>query len=234
MKTLSIVIPAYNEYQTIERIVEKIEKSLPNKMQGEIIIIDDNSDDGTREIIERLEQENRCKAIYFNKNQGKGKALREGFSAIIGDIVIIQDADMEYDPAEYQHMIQPIIDGHADVVYGSRFISHSPTRALMFWHYIGNRTITMLSNICTNLNLSDVETCYKAFSHTALCKIHPQLTSNRFGIEIEITALIAKEKMRVYEVGISYHGRTYEQGKKISWRDGVVALWYIVKYNFFK
>ena len=229
---LSVVIPVYNEVRTIATILERIEEvnlSFPK----EIIIVDDFSTDGTREILQELSNngEKNLKIVYHDKNQGKGAALRSGFVLASGEIVIIQDADLEYDPQEYLKLIKPILDGKADVVYGSRFSGGGPHRVLYFWHYVGNTFLTLLSNMCTNLNLTDMETCYKAFRKEVLEKI--DIREKRFGFEPEITAKVAKLRCRIYEVGISYSGRSYSEGKKINWRDGVVALWCIVKYNLF-
>ncbi len=220
---LSIVIPVYNEKDTIGLIIEKIENvMLANTIEKEIIIVDDFSTDGTREIVRQLE--GRCRVLYQQKNSGKGAALRRGFSEATGDFIIIQDADLEYDPEDYKDLLAPIIDGRADVVYGSRFITNKPHRILFFWHYVGNKILTLFSNIFTNMNLSDMETCYKVFNRNALDKIKNKLTSNRFGIEPEITALVAKEKLRLYEVGVSYYGRKYEEGKKIGLEEGLFAF----------
>lgn len=226
---LSIVIPVFNEKNTILEIIKKVETvQLP--LDKEIILIDDGSTDGTREILKSL-TEGKYKIFYQDKNLGKGAAVRLGFKEASGDIIIIQDADLEYDPAEYGKLIKPIIDGKADVVYGSRLIGSEAHRVLYFWHYLGNKFLTTLANVLSNLNLSDMETCYKFFSRRALEKISPRLVSNRFGIEPEITILVGKNKLRVYEVGITYAGRTYEEGKKIGWRDGLAASWHIIRFS---
>ncbi|MBU1112972.1 MAG: glycosyltransferase family 2 protein [Candidatus Omnitrophica bacterium] len=223
---LSIVIPCFNEKHFLKEAVEKVVQSpVKNK---EIILIDDGSTDGTKEIIEKEISHKVSKVIYHEKNLGKGAALRKGFAEAKGDIVIIQDADLEYDPAEYPRIIKPILEGKADVVYGSRFVGSQEHRVLYFWHMVGNKFLTRLSNIFTNLTLTDMETCYKAFRKSTLDKI--KLEENRFGVEAEITAKIAELKCRIYEVGISYSGRTYQQGKKINWRDGFWAVFVIIKY----
>ena len=228
-KTLSIVIPVFNEKNTISELLNLIDAVELPDIKKELIIIDDCSTDGTREILKNIEHKNMI--IFKEKNEGKGAAVKEGFMKAAGDFIIIQDADLEYSPSEYVNMIKPLIDKKCDVVYGSRFLSGKPHRALYFHHYIGNRCLTILSNIFTNLNLSDMETCYKAFNRPALDKIKNKLTASRFGIEPEITALVAKNNLRIYEVGISYFGRTYQEGKKIGWKDGVAAIWYILKSN---
>ncbi len=237
---ISVIIPVYNEIATIYEILGRVARvSIPK----EIIVVDDGSTDGTREILHDLRNSSdlithQCppstchlRILFHERNQGKGAAIRTGLAAVTGDAVIIQDADLEYDPAEYPRLLQPILEGKADVVYGSRFLGH-PHRVLFFWHCIGNKFLTFVSNMFTNLNLTDMETCYKVFSTTALQKI--TLRSNRFGIEPEITAKIARQNLRIYEVPISYAGRTYEEGKKITWKDGVAALWAILRYNLIK
>jgi glycosyltransferase involved in cell wall biosynthesis len=229
MQKLSIVIPVFNEKNTIKEVLNRVEAvQLP--LDKEIILVDDCSTDGTREILKSLPA-GKYKIFYQEKNQGKGAAVRKGFSQAGGDIVIIQDADLEYDPKEYQKLINPILQGKADVVYGSRLIGSEAHRVLYFWHFLGNRCLTFLSNILSNLNLSDMETGYKVFSRQALEKILPRLVSNRFGIEPEITILVGKSKLRVYEVGVTYSGRTYEEGKKIGWRDGLAAIWHIIRFG---
>jgi glycosyltransferase involved in cell wall biosynthesis len=224
---LTIVMPVFNEQDTILDILETV-RATP--FQKEIIIVDDGSTDNTREILSTINFPE-VKIILHEKNIGKGGALRTGFAAATGDIIIIQDADLEYDPAEYPILLKPILDGKADVVYGSRFGGHGAHRVIYFWHYAGNRFLTLLSNIFTDLNLTDMETCYKVFTRDALAGITVQ--ENRFGFEPEITAKLARKKLRIYEVPISYYGRTYEEGKKIGWRDGFRALWCIIKYNLF-
>lgn len=225
---LSVVIPVFNEAATIETVLTTV---LSTPYDKEVIVVDDGSQDGTREILARLSR-NELKIIYHEKNQGKGAALRTGFRAVSGDFVIIQDADLEYDPADYPKLLKPLLDGRADVVYGSRFIGGDEHRALFFWHMIGNRLLTLLSNMFSNLNLTDMETCYKAFRREILEQITIQ--ENRFGFEPEITAKVAGLKARIYEVGISYSGRTYGEGKKIGWQDGISALRCIIKYNLFR
>lgn len=225
--TLSIVIPAYNERDTIKKTFEAV-SATPYKK--EIIVIDDGSKDGTREILREMHHPD-LKVLFHEKNSGKGKAIQTGFDSATGDIILIQDADLEYDPSEYPSLLQPILAGKADVVYGSRFTGHGAHRVLYFWHYLGNRCLTLLSNILTDLNLTDMECCYKVFTKEALEGI--TIRENRFGIEPEITAKIAAKKLRIYEVPVSYYGRTYEEGKKIGWKDGFRALWCILKYNLF-
>ena len=222
---LTIVIPVFNERETIHEIIEAV---FATPYRKEIIVVDDGSTDGTSDILTSMQQDG-LKVITQKKNLGKGTALQAGFSHATGDILLIQDADLEYDPEEYSVLLKPILDGRADVVYGSRFGGHGAHRVLYFWHYVGNRFLTLLSNLFTNLNLTDMETCYKVFTKEALSGI--VIKEKRFGFEPEITAKIAKKKLRIYEVPISYYGRTYEQGKKIDWKDGVRALWCIVKYN---
>jgi glycosyltransferase involved in cell wall biosynthesis len=233
-KIISIVIPCYNEENTIEQIVSRVLKADTLGLKKEIIIVDDGSTDGTKKKLKKLEKEEDCRVIYKRKNQGKGAALKRGFLKTTGDVVIIQDADLEYSPEDYPKLIKPILEGHADVVYGSRFISQGPHRVLYFWHFLGNSFLTFLSNMFTNLNLTDMETGYKVFRGELIRKIAPKLVSNRFGFEPEITARVAKVKgVRIYEVGISYFGRTYREGKKIGWRDGLKAVRAIIKYNLF-
>lgn len=224
---LSVVIPCYNEAATIETIINAVRNSPYNPI--EIIVVDDCSNDGTREILQQLLHVI-DKILYHEVNQGKGAALRTGFREASGDIVIVQDADLEYDPAEYRKVIQPILDGKADVVYGSRFVGSEPHRVLYFWHRVGNGLLTLFSNMCTNLNLTDMETCYKAFRREIIQSI--EIKENRFGFEPEITAKLSKKRCRIYEVGISYSGRSYEEGKKIGWKDGFRALYCILKYKF--
>lgn len=232
MPKLSIVVPVYNEVKTINKILVAIDAAvLPAGLEKEIILVDDCSTDGTREILKTLE--NKYRIFYQDQNRGKGAALRFGFSKASGDFAVVQDADLEYDPQEYAILLFPLLQGQAEVVYGSRFVGEKPHRVLFFWHYVGNKALTLLSNIFTNLNLTDMETCYKAFTKEALNKILPHLSADRFNIEPDITTQIAKAKLRVYEVGISYYGRTYEDGKKIGWKDGVSAIWAIIKFNLF-
>ena len=229
---LSIVVPVYNEKFFIKEIVQRILQADIHPVEKEIIIVDDGSTDGTREILKNEIEPLVNKVIYKEKNQGKGAALRTGFAHVTGDVVVVQDADLEYDPAEYRKLLQPILDGKADVVYGSRFVGSEPHRVLLFWHYVGNNLITFLSNMFTNLNLTDMETCYKMFRREVIESII--IEQNRFGFEPEITAKIAKGNWRIYEVGISYAGRSYAEGKKITWKDGLHAIWCILKYNIFK
>ena len=223
---LSVVIPVYNEVKTIDEILARV-RSVP--LEKEIVLVDDCSRDGTREKLQQMPPDPGLRILYHKVNQGKGAALRTGFQAAEGDIVIVQDADLEYDPQEYPKLVQPILDGKADVVYGSRFSGGECRRVLYFWHYVGNKMLTFLSNCLTNLNLTDMETCYKVFRRQIIQSI--QIEENRFGFEPEITAKVAGMRCRVYEVGISYSGRTYEEGKKIGWKDGFRAVWCILKYN---
>ena len=227
---LSIVIPCYNEKNTIRNILEVV-KTIPIK-DKEVIVVDDCSKDGTRNMLQNELKHLIDRLVLHEVNQGKGAALRTGFQAAKGDIVIVQDADLEYDPFEIATVIEPIVQGKADVVFGSRFLGGGPHRVVYYWHRLGNMVLTTLSNMFTNINLSDMETCYKAFKREIIQSI--KIQENRFGFEPEITAKIAKIKeIRIFEVGISYYGRTYAEGKKIGWKDGVRAIWCILKYNLF-
>lgn len=225
---LSIIVPIYNEHATLNEIISRIERAPLGNIDKELILVDDHSTDGTREILANYERTHRV--IYHERNRGKGAAVRSGIAQAVGDIVLIQDADLEYNPAEYPALVAPIVSGQADVVYGSRFLGDRPYRVLYFWHYVGNRLLTLLSNMFTNLNLSDMETGYKVFRKSVLDKI--TLCEDGFGFEPEITAKIARnKKWRIYEVGISYAGRTYEEGKKINWYHGLWAVWCIIRYR---
>ncbi len=226
---LSVIIPCYNEKETIEEILKAV-KAGPVK-DIEIIIVDDFSTDGTRDILKSKIASQVDKILYHEQNKGKGAALRTGFKEATGDYVIVQDADMEYDPNEYPLLLEPVLKNKADVVYGSRFTGGGPHRVVYFWHMIGNKFLTLLSNMFTNINLTDMETCYKLFKREIIQSIDIQ--EDRFGFEPEITAKIARKHCRIYEVGISYYGRTYDEGKKIGWRDGFRAIYAIVKYNVF-
>lgn len=227
---LSIIIPCYNEIKTIHLLMEKI-LSLDLSIPFEIVIVDDFSKDGTRDYLKQLEDNKTFRIIFHEVNRGKGAALRTGFAEASGDIVLIQDADLEYDPFEYPKLLKPILDGKADVVYGSRFVGGYEHRVLYFWHSVGNNFLTLLSNMFTNLNLTDMEVCYKVFRKQVLEKI--VLEEDRFGFEPEVTAKIAQLGCSIYEVGISYAGRTYAEGKKINWRDGFRAIYVILKYGLF-
>ena len=224
---LSVVIPCYNEEKTVAEIIRAVRSS--SFEDKEIIVVDDCSTDGTRHILETELRGQIDQVLYHEVNQGKGAALRTGIKAAKGDLVIIQDADLEYDPQEYPMLIEPILRNKADVVFGSRFMGYRPHRVLYYWHRLGNGFLTMMSNMFTNLDLTDMETCYKVFRREIIQGI--EIKENRFGFEPEITAKVAKTGCRIYEVGISYYGRSYEEGKKIGWRDGVRAIWCIVKYN---
>lgn len=231
---LSVVIPIYNEEKTLRTLVERV-RAVP--IRKEMILVDDCSKDRSREVMQELESEygtddfNTVRIFFHETNQGKGGALRTGFSQVRGDIVIIQDADLEYDPTEYPRLIQPIIEDRADVVYGSRFLGDQAHRVLYFWHYLGNRFLTTLSNCFTNLNLTDMETCYKVFRRNVVDEITPKLVQKRFGFEPEVTARVARRRYRIFETSVSYSGRTYAEGKKIGWKDGFQALWCIVRFG---
>ena len=226
---LSILVPVYNELATIEAIIEQVLGAVNVKI--EIICVDDCSTDGTRDVLERLEREGKIDRLLFHEvNRGKGAAIRTALAASTGDVIIVQDADLEYDPQDWPALLDPLIEGKADAVFGSRFLS-GPHRVLFFWHYVGNKVLTTMSNVFTNLNLTDMETCYKAIRGELARSLH--LTANRFGFEPEVIARLAKLNARIYEVPISYSGRTYAEGKKIGWRDGVAAFWHIAKYNLF-
>jgi len=224
---ISIIIPCYNEIKTLEKIVDKV--NLQNSYDKEIIIVDDYSTDGSRELIEKNIKKKVQRVILNNKNYGKGYSLRKGIEIASGEIILIQDADLEYDPSDYHKLIEPIKKGYADVVYGSRFVGSDEKRILFFWHSVGNHLLTLLSNMFSNLNLTDMENCYKVFKSEVIKNI--DLKENRFGIEPEITAKIAKKNLRIYEVGVKYYGRKYKDGKKITWKDGFSALRCIIKYN---
>ncbi|MDA8408341.1 MAG: glycosyltransferase family 2 protein [Deltaproteobacteria bacterium] len=227
---VSIIVPCFNEVETVEQIIRRVnEAPLESK---EIVVVDDLSTDGTRRLLMGPLRSRVDMVIFHEQNHGKGAALRSGFSAATGDVVIVQDADLEYDPQDYPKLIQPILDDKADVVYGSRFMGGEAHRVLYFWHYMGNKFLTLCSNMMTNLNLTDMETCYKVFKREIISQI--SIEENRFGFEPEITAKVAQLGCRIYEVGISYSGRTYAEGKKIGWRDGMRALWCILKYGLLK
>lgn len=235
---LSVVIPVYNEEKTLLDLIQRV-RNVP--IPKELVLVDDCSKDGTRDLLKKLtdgglpegatDDLNAVSVFYHDVNRGKGAAVRTGFAKATGDVVIIQDADLEYDPSEYPRLLQPIVEGRADVVYGSRFLGDQPHRVLYFWHYLGNKFLTLLSNCFTNLNLTDMETCYKLFRREELDKILPTLKQERFGIEPEITAKVARRNLRIFEMSISYHGRTYAEGKHIGMRDGFKALWCIVRFG---
>jgi len=225
---VSVVMPVYNERATLRQVVERV---LAVPFEVELLCVDDGSQDGSREMLADLQKEYRQVQVFLQpKNIGKGAALRRGIQAARGDFVVIQDADLEYDPLDYHALLDPLIQGKADVVYGSRFLGAAPHRVLYFWHSVGNRLLTLLSNCLTNINLTDMETCYKAFRRDVVQSIPIQ--EDRFGFEPEITVKVAKRRLRIYEVGISYWGRTYEEGKKIGWKDGARAVWCLLKYSF--
>ncbi len=232
---VSVVMPIYNERDTIRAVIDRV-KAVP--IRKELILVEDCSKDGTQEILRQIEAEakanpdpnNEIRVFFHEVNKGKGAAVRTGFSQTKGDVVLIQDADLEYDPAEYPRLLKPIVEGKADVVYGSRFLGDQEHRVLYYWHYLGNTVLTTLSNMFTNLNLTDMETCYKVFTRSAIDSIWPTLKQNRFGIEPELTAKVARRRLRLYEMSISYSGRTYEEGKKIGLKDAFKALWCIFRY----
>lgn len=231
MKTLSIVIPVFNERLTIERLLDRVRMASTLELKKEIIVVDDCSIDGTREYLQQLSGAG-LTCLFHERNLGKGAALRSGFARATGDVVLVQDADLEYNPDEYPKLLRPILEGRADVVLSSRFLTGEEHRVLYFWHSLANRSLTLLSNVFTNLNLTDMESGYKVFTGRVLDQI--TIEENRFGVEPEIVAKVASLQCRIYEVGISYAGRTYDEGKKIRWTDGVRALWCIVKYSRFR
>jgi len=226
---LSIVMPVYNEKDTLREIVARVLR-VETGLECELVAVDDFSTDGTRDILKEF-ADPRVRVFYHEKNMGKGAALRTGFAQATGDIVLVQDADLEYDPREYPQLLAPILDGRADVVYGSRFLS-GPHRVLFFWHYVANRLVTTICNILANLNLTDMETCYKVFKRDILSRI--TLKSDRFGFEPEVTIKVARLKARIYEVPISYSGRDYTEGKKIGWKDGIAAIWHMLRFKFLR
>jgi len=230
---LSIIIPVYNEEATLEELVRRVLAApLAENLTRELVLVDDGSTDNSRSILIKLAGQG-IKTVLHSRNQGKGAAVKSGLLAATGEIILIQDADLEYDPDEYSKLLAPILAGRADVVFGSRFVGSEAKRVLFFWHYLANRFLTTLSNALTDLNLTDMETCYKVFCREAADSFKNKLTAKRFGIEPELTARLARGHWRIYEVGIAYHGRTYAEGKKINWRDGLAAIWFIIKYNWF-
>ena len=229
--TLSVLMPVYNERETIESIVEAVHRAPVAPVRLELVVVDDCSTDGSRDLLQQLHAKGRIHKLHLQpENRGKGAAIRQALGMSTGDIVIVQDADLEYDPADWPVLLGPIMEGKADACFGSRFLG-GPHRVLFFWHSVGNKVLTTFSNMLTNLNLTDMETCYKAMRGEVARAIQPRLRSDRFGFEPEITARLAKAKARIFEVPISYAGRTYAEGKKISWKDGIAAFWHILKYN---
>jgi glycosyltransferase involved in cell wall biosynthesis len=229
--TVSVLMPVYNEHDTIETIIGQVRTAPIAPIQIEIVVVDDGSTDGSRDLLQRIHAEGKIQKLHLQpENRGKGAAIRQAIGMSTGDIVVVQDADLEYDPADWPVLFAPILDGKADACFGSRFLG-GPHRVLFFWHSVGNKMLTMFSNIFTNLNLTDMETCYKAMRGDVARQIQPLLKSDRFGFEPEITARLAKAKARIFEVPISYSGRTYAEGKKINWKDGIAAFWHILKYN---
>ena len=229
---LSVLIPVYNERQTVELIVDQVRRALPG-VRMEVICVDDCSTDGTMQVLEQLQGDGRIdRLVRHERNRGKGAAIRTALAASTGDVVLVQDADLEYDPADWPQLLAPLVEGKADAVFGSRFLG-GPHRVLFFWHYVGNKLLTTISNMFTNLNLTDMETCYKAMRGEVARSLLPVLTSDRFGFEPELTARLAQAKARIFEVPIGYSGRTYAEGKKIGWKDGVAAFWHIVRFNLF-
>ena len=229
MQKLSIIIPVYNERKTIASILDAVARCSVSGLEKEIIIVDDGSTDGTTEFLKTLVGVPMYQIVSMAKNCAKGAAVRKGFAQASGDFILIQDADLEYDPQDYERVLAPLLAGQADVVFGSRFVGGRPHRVMFFWHYAGNRFLTTISNIFTNLNLSDMEACYKAFTKKAVQQLSPLLKANSFDIEPELVSRAAQRSLRIYEVGIAYSGRTYAEGKKIKWRDGFAALWTIVR-----
>lgn len=232
IRKISVVIPVYNEEPTIRALLDAVQAVPLGEIEKELIVVDDFSRDGTREVLERVSGHGRFRLLLHDRNRGKGAALRTGFGKATGEVILVQDADLEYDPREYPRLLKPILEGKADVVYGSRFVGGEEKRVLYYWHAVGNRLLTTVSNMFTNLNLTDMETCYKVFRREVLDDV--RIEEDRFGFEPEITAKIAKGRWRIYEVGITYSGRTYNEGKKIGWKDGIWAFWCILKYNLLR